>query len=171
MPHCDQLFCAFAFSGPIKTLVHQFKYQNNWFLAKPLARMMAEQARDLSLGGYDLITHVPSHKIKLKERGYSPAGLLAQELAKHFKIDYVDDIIYADRYRPSQTALNKEARAKNIKDTFSVKRHIQGKNILIVDDTFTTGATLSECCRVLKENGAGKIWALTLAKVRYEDIT
>jgi ComF family protein len=85
-------------------------------------------------------------------------------LSLHFKIPFKDDIIYQTRYHKSQTRLSKEKRKRNIKGSFDVKKDLKDEKIILVDDVFTTGSTVKECAKVLKEKGAKSITVLTLSK-------
>ena len=118
----------------------------------------------LSLKGYDFITSVPMHPLKLKERGYNQASLLAKYLANYFKIPCKDDIIYETHHRSSQTKLQKLDREKNIKNAFLVKTDMKNKRIILIDDIFTTGATARSCSQALKDKRAQTITVITLAK-------
>jgi len=113
---------------------------------------------------YQIITPVPLHKDKLKIRGYNQAGLLSKLLSNHFKIPFRNDIIDNTDIRPSQTKLPKQKREKNVQGVFVVREGLQNKNIILVDDIFTTGSTASACSRALKEKGAGNITVITLSK-------
>lgn len=128
--------------------------------------MMAEHLEKIGFNkyAYDLVTAVPMHPCKLKERGYNQASLLGKKLANYFKIPFGDDIIYEKKYKVSQTKLDKKERETNIEGSFGVQCSLSGKRIIIVDDIFTTGCTLSECSSKLKEKGAKNITAITLAK-------
>jgi len=117
------------------------------------------------LSDYDIITPVPMHKAKLRERGYNQAGLLAERISKHFNISLRNDIISVKSVRTSQVKLDKARRKENLKNLFEVEENMQGKNIMLIDDIFTTGQTVRECAYALKQKGA-RITVLTLAKTQ-----
>jgi ComF family protein len=117
-----------------------------------------------TLNGFDIITYVPLHKESLKNRGYNQSRILANELSKHFQIPLVDDIIFEVKPKKSQASVERENRKDNVSGIFQVTNSLNGKKIVIVDDIFTTGSTLSECAKVLKEAGAQKIIGITFAK-------
>ncbi|MDP8290450.1 MAG: phosphoribosyltransferase family protein [Candidatus Susulua stagnicola] len=119
---------------------------------------------DFNPNKYKLITSVPLHKDKLKTRGYNQSQLLSKLLSNHFKIPSKDDIIENTNIRPSQTKLPKEQREKNTEGIFVVKKNLKNKNIILVDDIFTTGSTVSACARALREKQAGNITIITLSK-------
>jgi ComF family protein len=112
----------------------------------------------------DVIVPVPLHKIRLDERGYNQSELLARELSYRLNI-FMSKALRRVRNTTTQTALHKEERIENVKGAFKVtyKDTIVGKNVLLVDDVLTTGATLDECAKVLKENGAKDVYVATIA--------
>jgi len=117
----------------------------------------------INLFDYDFVTSVPLHPTKKKMRGYNQATLLALPIANYFKIPFKNDIIYSERDHKSQTTLSFAERQKNIKNSFAAKINLEGKKIILVDDIFTSGATINACSGILKEKGASKILVLVLA--------
>jgi len=113
---------------------------------------------------YDFMVNVPSHPLRIREREYNQSELLAKKLSNSLGIPLKSGIIFCKNNRPSQTAINKEMRAKNVENNFFVKEKLNNADIIVVDDVITTGSTLSECARALKEKGARSILALTLAR-------
>lgn len=124
-------------------------------------------ADKFSVSGYDLIVPVPLHKTRLKERGFNQSLLLSRALAKvcGLPIDYIN--LKRTRATSPQINLKGKDRITNVKGAFAVKNNapFKGKGILLIDDVYTTGATVSECCKVLKKAGAEDINVLTLARV------
>lgn len=161
----EKLICITKYKGPIVRLIHLFKYQNYDFLVELLGPLMIEHLTKTGFDPscYDYIAAVPLYSSKLRDRGYNQANLLAQYLAKHFKISLKNDIIYATRESASQTKLNKAKRSINIKGLFKVKQKLKNEKILLVDDIFTTGSTVRECACALKKSGA-IVTVLTLSK-------
>jgi len=148
------------------SLIHLFKYKNCDYLAGFLSSLIIKHLSEISFNPnkYNLITHVPLHKDKLKTRGYNQSRLLSKLLSNHFKIPFKDDIIENTNIRPSQTKLPKEKRKKNAEGIFVVKENLKNKNIILVDDIFTTGSTVSSCSKALREKQAGNITIITLSK-------
>jgi ComF family protein len=107
---------------------------------------------------------VPLHRHKRKQRGYNQAGLLAKALSNHFKIPLNNDIIANTKIRTSQTKLAKTKRQENVEGIFRVKEGFAGKNIILIDDIVTTGATIDSCCRALRRQQAGEICVIALAR-------
>jgi competence protein ComFC len=165
-PDYQKIISAVFYKGPIVDLIHLFKYKNHDYLGPWLAQLLISQLSKTGqqLKGFDLITYVPLHKESLKTRGYNQSRILAKELSKHFQIPLVDDIIIEVKSKKSQTAVERKDRQSNISGIFQAAENISGKKIIIVDDIFTTGSTLSECAKVLKEAGAKNIIGITLAK-------
>ncbi len=113
----------------------------------------------------ELIVPVPLHKRRFAERGFNQAEEIAKILAAELDVPF-ENILIRKKSTKQQAKLQKDERIKNIKDAFVLKENfdIKGKNILLVDDVFTTGSTLDESARILKEAGAGLIKAFTLAR-------
>ncbi|MBU1366725.1 MAG: ComF family protein [Candidatus Omnitrophota bacterium] len=162
----QRVICVTAYKEPLVGLIHLFKYKNYDYLAGPLSLLMANYLTTigLNLSGYHFIVPVPIHPYTLKTRGYNQTALLGKNLANYFKIPFRDDIIVERIYKKSQTNLNKQEREKNIKGVFTAKKNLKDRRIILIDDIFTTGATLRECASVLKNNGASNITAITLSK-------
>ena len=120
-----------------------------------LGSKMTEYYFEYIMESYDYITAVPIHKKKLKVRGYNQAELLAEYISEQINIPYCTILKRTVNTKP-QNALSKKERVTNIKNAFSLIDNIDIKNksILIVDDIFTTGTTINECCKVLKKAGA-----------------
>lgn len=164
----DRMISAAYYKDPLISLIHSFKYTNHDYLDNFLATIMIKHFTKIGLdiSNHDLITAVPMHKLKLKERGYNQSELLAKLLAKHFKISFRNDIIIEQKYKPSQTTLDKRQRKLNIENAFIVNTQLKNEKIAIVDDIFTTGATAQSISQALKDKGAGFITILTLAKTQ-----
>lgn len=171
--------CARAFAvydGAILKLIHAYKYKGRTGLAKPLAMLVyAAFLRHFASNGIDLAIAVPLHKKRLRSRGFNQAHLMIRhlpEIAKkhslrgHKKIAIDTDCLVRSRNTATQTGLERGRRIKNIKNAFKVRssQKIAGKNVLIVDDVFTTGSTCEECARMLMKAGAASVFVLTLAR-------
>lgn len=152
-----------------RKLVTVLKYEKVTDLRHLIGREAVNFLNDsnISLGRETVVTFVPTHPLKFLERGFNQAELIAKEVskAKSLKILPVLDKVLES---PSQTALSRTERKQNIEGSFALNPEFQNEvydhDILLVDDVFTTGATLLECSRVLKKSGARFIYLLTLAK-------
>ena len=162
----QRLISATAYKGPMPGLIHLFKYKNCDYLDGFLSSLIIKHLSKIGFNPnrYQLIIPVPLHKDKLKIRGYNQAGLLSKLLSNYFKIPFRDDIIINMNIRPSQTKLPKQKREKNVRGVFMVREDLQNKNIILVDDIFTTGSTASACSKALEEKGAKNITVITLSK-------
>jgi len=114
----------------------------------------------------DLIIPVPLHSRKLREREFNQAELLAKIISERFNKEFSVGNLVKIKDTAAQANTSKEARSKNLNDSFKIKSEtlVNNKNILIIDDVFTTGATCSEIAKTLKNSGANSVLALTLAQ-------
>ncbi len=155
--------------------IHSLKYKGKIQLARPLGMILFLTFMNFfKVEQVDMIFPVPLHGKRLRQRGFNQALLLirhwpqnARQLkinSLHFKIE--KDLLIRNRWTEPQTGLGRELRAANIKGAFTLKKKslIKGKNILLVDDVYTTGATVRECSKVLLNGGAASVDVLTLAQ-------
>jgi ComF family protein len=114
----------------------------------------------------DLLVPVPLHVTRLRERGFNQAFLLITKWAKHEGLCFDGMSLCRRRRTDPQTGLSRQERGRNIRKAFAVRKPetIQGKRILLVDDVYTTGATVNACARILLEVGAATVDVLTLAR-------
>lgn len=121
------------------------------------------------LGNADFIAPVPLHYLRLVTRRYNQSAIIANALSRDTKIPVVPDLMRRTRATPSQGHLTAKQRFRNVRRAFSVTpKHaelIKGKNIVLIDDVYTTGATVRECAKMLNKAGAGSVSILTLARV------
>ena len=153
-----------SYEGTLRNLIHLFKYGKVESLAKPLSRFLV---RALPLEGqFDLVMAMPMHWRKEWQRGFNQAELLAEPVAKRFGVKLARNL-RRGRYTKPQAGLTELERRDNLKNSFIVKnaRQLAGKRILLVDDVYTTGATLRTAAAALKDAGAAHVAALTLARV------
>jgi ComF family protein len=152
-----------------KPLILSFKYGDRLDQAPAFARWLERTGRPLLLAA-DLIVPVPLHRWRLWKRRYNQAAVLARHLARLSGRPCDPLALERKRPTPSQGEMKSaKARRKNVLGAFAVPKaklaEVKGRNILVVDDVFTTGATLNACARALKRAGAGRVDALTLARV------
>lgn len=157
---------AFVYDDVSKSLVIDFKFNDKTAMAESLAYMLYAAGRDIWHEEPDLLIAVPIHKIRLIKRRYNQSALLVKYLAQKTGItaDYFS-LIRQENTIP-QAQLSRASRLKNLQHAFKVVKpeNIKGKKIVIVDDVETTGSTLNECAKVLKQAGAKQIYAVTLAR-------
>jgi ComF family protein len=154
------------YSGILKDALHEFKYRNKQIIAEPLARLAALEA--LNYKKYlmaDIIIAVPMHIVKLKKRGYNQSELLAKSISEIFKIPFRKNILIKTKNTVDMVSLSRNERLNNLKGAFSVDNHqwIVNQRIILVDDIFTTGSTVSSCSETLLNAGAKEVLVLTAA--------
>lgn len=159
---------AFVFkeNSLVQSLIHSLKYDGNFNVGKFLGNQLYEVInKNINSWNPDLILPIPLHNLKKAERGFNQAAEISKSLSRISKIQSLNNCIKRIRFTKTQTKLNLEERKKNIEGAFIVKNKnkIKGKRILLVDDVVTTGATISECAQVLLQNGASKVFALSVA--------
>lgn len=160
----DTAYSFGSYEGPLRNLIHLFKYAKVESLAGPLSRLVI-QALPLDQN-FDLIIAMPMHWRKQWERGFNQAELLARPVARRYGLKLSNNL-RRKRYTTAQAGLSELERRENLRGSFMVKRpeQIAGRRILLIDDVFTTGATLRAAAATLKGAGAAQVSALTLARV------
>jgi len=160
----DSAYSFGSYEGPLRDLIHLFKYAKVETLAKPLARLLV-QALPLD-ERFDCIIAMPMHWRKRWQRGFNQAELLARPVARRYGLRLSSNL-KRRRYTKPQAGLSEAARRENLKGSFETRRpeQLAGKRVLLVDDVFTTGATLRAAAAALKSAGAAHVSALTLARV------
>lgn len=155
----------------VKKIIHVYKYKLARDIAPLLGLIMAKAYIAHTLPLPDVIIPVPLHSRRQRWRGFNQSTLLALHLESNLTaglpIPIRSDVLLRTRYTcPQMKIKNYSARKENIVNAFTVrsKKIITGKKILLIDDIATTGATLFECARVLKQNGAGKVYAIVTAR-------
>jgi ComF family protein len=157
----DNSFSLYQFIAdtPVQHLLHSLKYEKMKSIGIKLGKEIAENMPKTSK--IDLAVPVPLHFAKLRERTYNQSDYICRGIGSNRKIDTIPKLLKRNRFTKSQTKLDKYARQENVRSAFELnpkyKEVIQGKNIILVDDVITTGATILECARVLKESGAAYV--------------
>lgn len=143
--------------------IHQLKYHNLKAISTHLARLLAEHLLLNPLPG-EVLLPVPLHPRRLRERGYNQSALLARELGKLINLPVITDCLTrVKEARPQVRTDTVGERRKNVAGAFSCDGKISGKQIILVDDVCTSGATLEACATAVKNSGAVSAWGLTLA--------
>ncbi|HSE04620.1 MAG TPA: ComF family protein [Methylomirabilota bacterium] len=167
-PAFDYGRAAAPYDGVMREAVHAFKFVGRRALAAPLGDLLAELgAAALPAGMPDLLVPVPLHPRRERERGFNQATLLARRLGRAWGCPVRGDVLIRAVATPSQTELDAAARRANVRRAFRLRRPacVAGRHVVLVDDVLTTGATLSECARCLREAGAALVGVLTVARV------
>ncbi len=155
------------FRGALRTILHAFKYRGATWLSADLTDLLrACYAIYFARAGLDTVTYVPLYPARERERSYNQAFLLAQGLAATCPPLVLRGCLRRVRPTPSQTNLTAGERIANVKSMFSIQapQDTVGRRILLVDDVMTTGATVNECARTLKQAGAALVGVLTVGR-------
>lgn len=167
-PLFNRLRSAAVYEGAIPGLVSAFKYGDRLDLAPMLVSWMRRAGRDL-LADCDLVVPVPLHRWRLLSRRYNQAGVLASRLARSAGKAYRPLYLVRRKSTRPQVGLSPDGRAQNVSAAFAVPRwarsRIAGRRVLLVDDVYTTGATVTAAVRPLLRAGASQVDVLTLARV------
>lgn len=156
----------FEYGGDVKDALIRFKYNGRREYKKFFGNAIMSEYKDY-ISGVDALVPIPVHKSRLKERGYNQAKLLADEISRYSGIAVYDNILLRTSKTTAQKGLNNVERLSNLKNAFQVNQNIvQLKKIMLVDDIYTTGATIEACTRVLKDAGYDKIYSVTVASGR-----
>lgn len=165
--HYECAVACFVADGPVRKFIHGFKYQRHTHLRIPLAAWLAETLSDprITARPFDALVPVPLHHIRFRERGFNQAEELANLIAPRTGKP-VWNALRRIRNTPTQTKLDREERAENLRGAFVVKKPamVKGRHLLLVDDVFTTGSTVEECSRILLKAGAASVRVITVAR-------
>ena len=160
----DGIRSVFLFQSTVRQAILQLKYRHLKTIAAPLGQLLAEHLSSHPLKG-EMLVPVPLHPKRLRERGYNQASLLAKELGQHAGLPIVEEPLVRVRDTVSQArTASAIERRRNVKDAFVCHQGLEGKQVLLIDDVCTTGATLDACATALKAAGASSVWGLTVAR-------
>jgi competence protein ComFC len=158
-----------------KELIHRFKYDKKIPLGMRLGQRLGEtlngdsnlKTQNSCFSECHLLIPVPLHKSRYRERGFNQSEIIAEEISKITDVPVLKNALKRKKNTKDQTNLSPQQREENVSGAFAVTQPemVNGKRIILVDDVITTGATLNECARMLKQAGAEKILAMTIAVV------
>lgn len=153
-----------VFDGPIRKALHRLKYRRDLGLGEALVPQLAAFLADLGWQA-DVLVPVPLSRKRLAERGYNQVSLIARPLAHAMRIDYAPDAVRRVHDTRSQVGLSRAERQANVQNAFHADgRRLSGCKVLLMDDTATTGSTLSSCAEALCVAGAWDVFAYTVAR-------
>jgi ComF family protein len=156
------------YEGAWRDLIHLLKYQRVRPAAQVIGKALAEQIANAVIESA-LVVPVPLHRSKFHIRGFNQAEEIARVIRKLGKYEWSTHALVRRRATASQTGMTPLQRRDNVRGAFAVRkryqRDITGRNIILVDDVYTTGATANECARVLRRAGAANVWVATAARV------
>ena len=157
----------FAYDGKLPYLIQRLKYEGKKYLGKPLSKLMFDKFLEFE-DKIDCIIPIPLNPQRQKERGYNQAELLTQAFEEK-GLTVLKDILIRIKNNPQQATLSKDERKKNLENGFFCvdKDKIKNKNILLVDDIYTTGSTLNEATLTLIKAGANNVYCLTLCNASF----
>jgi ComF family protein len=165
----DNSLSAFWFreGTPIQPLLHAMKYGKTRGVGVMLGKKLGDKIESTQRETFSYIIPVPLHKAKYRDRTFNQSEFIAKGVSQIINTPIMKDGISRTRFTGTQTKLNKPERKENVSGAFEVNpKHtesIRGKNVILIDDVITTGATILECASVLKKVGAGKVWICSAA--------
>lgn len=170
---CQRNFCldgftsVFKYEGAVKRSLISLKYKFAYDIAYELAEVIANRLLSVSFlfSGYSLVIPVPLHKKRENWRGFNQSEIFSKKIAEFLHLEYCNKALVKLKNQRPQALLKRDERLKNVKSSYEIINKIQiaNKNILLIDDVVTTGATIKETCKILKENGAKLVWGVTIA--------
>lgn len=162
--HLDNFFSFAHYNPPISSAIKKLKYNRDIGIAEILANFLFELYNKNKMD-IDMIIPVPLNKKRIKERGFNQSLLIAIPFSLMISKQINKQALRRSKETQSQVGLNRHERFLNVTDAFTANRsEVEGKNILLLDDVTTTGATLEACAKALKSAGANDIVALTVAR-------
>ena len=162
---CTEDECYGYYKGALKELIHLFKFKKDFLAGEILANMLEEKL--VNIDKEYILTYIPISKKSKKIRGFNQCEYIAKILSKNLGLRYMETLIKAKETK-IQKELSRSERLENVKGSFCIKNNcdINGKKFILIDDVMTSGATINEGIKTLKENGANEIKILTIAKSR-----
>jgi len=159
----DKAYSAVEYRDEVKKALIRYKFFGKKQLIDTFVELMLYKVEKLK--NIDLVVGVPLHQKRFKERGFNQSENLAKLLAERLGYLFDNKILAKVKETQNQSELSRIRRLKNLKLAFKIidKTKVKGKDILLVDDIYTTGATVSECSKVLKQAGASHVYVLTIA--------
>ncbi|HEY5586501.1 MAG TPA: ComF family protein [Ruminiclostridium sp.] len=167
--YCDGMVCVGRYSDSLKNSLKKFKFSNKPSYYRAFGKLLALKLQNtIQLDQIDMIIPVPLHRSRQKLRGYNQAELIAECAAKLLSTPLAANILIKTSESKSQSVLSRNERLSNIEGMFKVinAHAVYKKNILIVDDIVTTGSTINQCSKALKQSGASSIIAGVIATTR-----
>lgn len=163
-PPFRRAWAPFAHEGPVARAIHRFKYEDHPELAAPLGALLADEARSFLRSAPECVVALPLHVRRFRTRQYDQAQLLAGTLAK--ASGRVAPVGWLERTRETrrQVGLSEAERTGNVAGAFVAARAVKGREVLLLDDVFTTGSTARAAAVALRDGGATRVEVLTLAR-------
>jgi Predicted amidophosphoribosyltransferases len=155
------------YEGALETIIHNFKYKQKFSMVNLFNFLLDNmQNHEITFASYDLLIPVPLHRSRLRQRGFNQAVILGNILKKKYQMSLQPKVLQRIVYTRPQVTLPVKARKINMRNAFKVKesQSVEGKTILLLDDVYTTGATMNECAGILKKSGASRVDGFVIAR-------
>ncbi len=164
-PKYDRLISCVEYSGTLKTSLHRYKFRGRSDLHSAFSKLLIERLVKEDVTNFDAVVPVPLSKKRFFERGYNQSALIARDIAMRFNVPCIETALIRKQHTQPQSTLRYQYREFNVRGAFFLKNSIdvRGKHILLVDDIFTTGATVRDASRALSK-GTDEITVCTVAK-------
>lgn len=163
----NELMYIFKYEGQVRKLILDYKFNEKSYIYFAFVNFLLKNEKLFeNIKSYDTIIPVPISKKRFKNRGYNQSYLIANEIAKQTKLELMNNCLIKTKNIVEQSKLNKEDREKNIKGVYKLQNSqlIENKKVLLVDDIYTTGSTVNECSKMLRQGNPNEIGILVLAK-------
>ena len=158
-----QVRAPLRYEEPLSSVIHLMKYEGYFALTEPLAALMAQGWPRWTMP-IDYLVPVPLHARRRRKRGYDQAALIARHLSRSVEVPGADKILKRSRHTRPQVGLDAEERQNNVKDAFRTVGRVDNQHLLLIDDVYTTGATMSAAAETLLNAGAATVSAYCLAR-------
>lgn len=163
----NELMYVFKYEGLIRKQILDYKFNDKSYMYLTFVNFLLKNEKIFeNIEKYDRIIPVPISKGRLKMRGYNQSLLIAREIAKRTNIKLVNNCLFKTKNIIEQSKLNKEEREKNIQGVYKLQNYqlVENKKVLLIDDIYTTGSTVNECSKILRQANPARIGILVLAK-------
>ena len=163
----NELIYIFKYEGQVRKLILDYKFNEKSYIYMTFVNFLLKNKKIFeNMKNYDTIIPVPISNNRQKTRGYNQSLLITKEISKHTNLELVNNCLIKTKNIVEQSKLNKEDRIQNIQGVYELKNKqlIKNKNVLLIDDIYTTGSTVNECSKILRQGNPRKIGILVLAK-------
>lgn len=160
-PAFDASRAVWTYASPMREMILAFKHGQGFALADGFVSALHGLAAGM---GADCVLPVPLHPLRMRERGFNPACELSRPLARRLGIEHLPDVLVRERHTAHLAGLRAQARRQTVRGAFRCTRDLAGRHVLVIDDVMTSGATLGEIARILRQRGAARVSNLVLAR-------
>lgn len=162
--YIEYLISPLYYKDLVRSCIVRYKFYNKKLYHYTLATIISMQLEKIDeIRNADYILPVPLSKKRLKQRGYNQSALIAKDLSDMLGIKFDEDILIRLRHTKRQSKLNFTQKQVNVLGAFACTQSLKGKSVILVDDLYTTGATINECAKMLKQVGCSKVYGVTVA--------